>query len=175
MKNLFLLFCLCISSIIYAQNAVQEHINDHVYTCIECDSIYNFVCFPRDSLVYGEYVDVRPQFPGGESVLMSFIRENTKYPKEFANINFQGLVVVRFVINEGGKVICPRVVLSLYPEFDAEAIRVVKLLPGWMPPRKDYGPASFCYTVPVVFNNWAERKRDIQWIYNPSLTNEAGE
>jgi len=123
------------------------------------------VCSTRDTLIYGEDVDVMPQFPGGESVLMRFIRENTQHPEVFAKINFQGIVVVRFIINNKGEVICPRVILSLYPEFDAEAVKVIQLLPKWIPARKDHRATNFCYTVPVLFTNLgAERNRDIQWI-----------
>ena len=166
-KNLFLFLCLCISNIICAQTIEKGHTNDSIFSCIDCDSLYKIVCSPRDTLIYGEDVDVMPQFPGGETALMYFIRDNTQYPQKFANINFQGVVVVRFIINEKGNVICPRVILSLYPEFDAEAIRVIQLLPNWMPPRKDYKPANFCYTLPVVFRGGSDRNRDIMWIYKP--------
>ena len=166
-KNIFLLLCLCISSIIYAQTSEKVHINDSIFSCIDCDSLYNLVCFPCDTLIFGEDVDVMPAFPGGDAALLHFIRENTQHPKVFDNINYQGLVVVRFIINEKGENICPRVILPFYPEFDAEAIRIIQLLPKWIPAGKDYGPANFCYTVPVVFRNWkAERNRDRQWIIN---------
>lgn len=162
-KNLFLFLCLCISSTICAQTAEKVHANDSIFSCIDCDSLY---CSRKDTLIYGEDVDVMPQFPGGEAVLMRFIRENTRYPKAFAQINFQGIVVVRFIINEKGEVICPRVILSLYPEFDAEAIRVIQLLPKWIPARKDYQPTNFCYTIPVIFTNCcATRKIDRPWTF----------
>ena len=166
-KILFLFLGLCISSTVSAQIDEKDHVNNLFFSCTDCDSLYNLVCSPRDTLIYGEDVDVMPQFPGGESVLIRFIRENTQYPKVYANINFQGLVVINFIINEKGEVICPRVILSLYPEFDAEAIRVIQLLPKWIPARKDYRPTNFCYTVPVVFTSYgAERNRDFQWKFN---------
>jgi len=164
MKNLFWLICLCISSFTYAQTNEKVHTNDSIFSCIDCDSLYDIVCFHRDTLIYGEDVDMLPLFPGGEFALMSFISDNTQYPPKFADINFQGLVVVRFIISEKGEVICPQVVLSLYPEFDAEAIRVIQLLPKWMPAIKNYRPTNFCYTLSVFFSRFsAARKIDVYW------------
>jgi len=122
------------------------------------------VCSPPDTLIYDNDVDVAPQFPGGDFEMVRFIIQNTQYPKAFADINFQGIVVVRFIINEKGEVVCPRVILSLYPEFEAEAIRVIKLLPRWIPARKDHKPVNFCYTIPVSFSTHRSRNVDIQWI-----------
>jgi len=157
---IILLLCGCA----LAKKVKTEHTNNAVLPCNECDSLYNLVCFTRDSLIFGEDVDVQPEYPGGDSELMRFIRNNTQYPKAFMGINFQGVVVVRFIIDKTGTVVCPRVILSLYPEFDAEALRVVQLLPKWIPGRKDYKRADFCYTVPVIFRSYAERNRDILWI-----------
>jgi protein TonB len=124
---------------------------------------------PCDTLFYGDDVDVTPEFPGGNAALMQFIWDNTQNPKVFEEINYQGVVVVRFIIDETGKIVCPRVVLSLYPECDAEALRVIQLLPRFSPARKDYRPVNFSYTVPFVFNTYHGRRMDHGWIMHDEL------
>ena len=163
MKNIICLL-LVMELLIQFANAQEtqnvEHINNAVFSCDECDSLYNLVCYPRDTLIYGEDVDGLPEYPGGLTALKHFIEANTQYPQAFKKINFQGVVVVHFIIDETGKVICPRVILSLYPEFDAEALRVVQLLPRWHRAWKDYESVKFCYTVPVFFSGGGSRRWD---------------
>ena len=98
-KILFLLLCLSISSVICAQTAEKEDTDDSSVFCVDCDSLYNLVCFTRDTLIYGEDVDRMPAYPGGPFALRNFIATNTQYPKVFKEINFQGVVVVRFIID----------------------------------------------------------------------------
>src|SRR5689334_2678423 len=48
-------------------------------------------------------VDEMPQFPGGESKLMSFISANLKYPETAQKSGVEGKVYASFVIDKSGK------------------------------------------------------------------------
>ena len=95
------------------------------------------------------FVEQMPSFPGGEKELMKYLSENLKYPSTEADV--QGTVILRFVINENGDVTDIVVMRSLAPDFDAEAIRVVKSMPRWIPGKQGDETVAVYYTLPIRF------------------------
>ena len=81
--------------------------------------------------------------------ILKFIAKNFRYP-EIAKANgIEGKVWVEFVIEKDGKVGRVKIVRSLDPYIDKEAIRVLESLPEFEP-GKDFGkPAAVKYTVPI--------------------------
>lgn len=77
--------------------------------------------------------DPEAEFPGGFSALSQFIAENTVYPQEAIDAHVEGKVFVRFIVDSTGRIEEPEVVRSVSPELDAEALRVVGLMPDWSP------------------------------------------
>lgn len=102
-----------------------------------------------DKPVYG--VEVMPQFPEGEKALMAFISNNLQYPNSDARRGIQGRVTVRFVVNKVGEVCDVTVIRGLSPGCDAEAVRVIKMMPNWIPGRQKGNPVSVYYTLPIVY------------------------
>lgn len=96
-------------------------------------------------------IESSPQFPGGPDSLNAFIDENIQYPESVLNGSVQGIVLVEFVINKDGSVSDAKVKISLSPECDAEAVRVVSLLPKWEPEEIKGEPVRSFYQVPVPF------------------------
>ncbi len=93
----------------------------------------------------------QPHFPGGETALLKYLQENIKYPPKAAKDSIQGRVVVQFLIDPQGCVGEVKVARSVSEELDAEAVRVVKTLPRFVPGRM-YGKAvNAWYTLPVTF------------------------
>lgn len=93
----------------------------------------------------------QPYFRGGETALLKYLQENVKYPPKAFKDSIQGRVVVQFLIDPAGCVGEVKVVRSVSEELDAEAVRVVKTLPRFVPGRM-YGKAvSAWYTLPVTF------------------------
>ena len=86
----------------------------------------------EDNNVYTE-VDKKPEFPGGYPALYKFIADHLKYPESAKMKRIQGKVLVKFIVGKQGEVENPEVVKGLTPDIDAEAIRVVKSLPKWIP------------------------------------------
>lgn len=90
-------------------------------------------------------------FPGGETALLKYLQENIKYPPKAVKDSIQGRVVVQFLIDPQGCVGEVKVARSVSEDLDAEAVRVVKTLPKFVPGRM-YGKAvSVWYTLPVTF------------------------
>jgi TonB family protein len=95
--------------------------------------------------------DVMPQFPGGDGELLSFLAKSIKYPKEAQTKKLQGRVVCAFTVNKDGSISEMEVVKKVDPLLDAEAVRVIDLMPKWTPGKEKGKPVRVRYTVPVTF------------------------
>ena len=110
---------------------------------------------PQSKKVYRS-VDQMPQFPGGEAGLMRYLQSNINYPANAAKNNIGGHVILQFVVEKDGHIGEVKVVRSIDPEIDAEAVRVVKSLPDFIPGRLDGEPVAVWYTIPVSFKVQSE-------------------
>ena len=107
------------------------------------------------NVVY-DITETLPQFPGGQGVMMKYLAANIKYPASAVKAKKQGRVIVSFVIQKDGSVTNARIVRSVDPELDAEALRIVKAMPNWTPGTQDGKPVNVRYTIPVVFSLYKE-------------------
>ncbi|MDD4967907.1 MAG: TonB family protein [Paludibacter sp.] len=98
-----------------------------------------------------QVVEQMPQFPGGESTLMSAISQNLKYPTIAQENGIQGMVIVRFLVEKDGSISRIEIVRSLDPACDKEAIRLIKLLPKFIPAKQNGVNVSVWYTLPIAF------------------------
>lgn len=96
-------------------------------------------------------VEQMPQFPGGPTELLKYIAKNLKYPVIAQENGIQGRVILRFVVSAKGYVEDVKVLRSLDPYCDKEAIRVVKSLPQWIPGKQNGRNVPVYYTCPIVF------------------------
>lgn len=96
-------------------------------------------------------VEQMPQFPGGDGELLSFIAKNLRYPTISQENGVQGKVYLRFVVSKNGTVGDVNVIRSLDPYCDKEAIRVIKMLPKWIPGRQNGMNVPVYYTIPITF------------------------
>ena len=99
-----------------------------------------------------DVVDEMPQFPGGASKLFEFIAQNVKYPKEAENAGIQGRVIATFVVEKDGSISEAKVMKSVNPLLDAEALRVINAMPNWTPGKQRGEAVRVKYTVPVSFH-----------------------
>ena len=96
-------------------------------------------------------VEEMPQFPGGMGEAMRFLAKNIKYPVESQKAKIEGRVIVQFVVKENGKVADIKVMRGVSPELDAEAMRVVGLMPDWIPGKQRGKAVPVKYTMPIMF------------------------
>ena len=102
-----------------------------------------------------------PQFPGGPAALMEFLSKNVKYPQEAYKNGIQGRVIVTFVINKDGSISDAKVVKSVDPQLDEEALRVVHSMPNWIPGRQNGEPVNVKYTVPITFKLQGNESKEV--------------
>jgi TonB family protein len=95
--------------------------------------------------------DETPAFKGGEKAMLRFVNSKLIYPKDAKENNISGKVVVRFAINSDGAVGEVSVLKGISPALDAEAVRVVKLLPAWKPGKLSGTTVKVWYSIPVEF------------------------
>lgn len=96
-------------------------------------------------------VEVMPHFPGGEKAMQKFIKKNLRYPEFDAKKGIQGQTFIRFIVTQTGKITDLRIIHSLSPGCDAEAVRVIKMMPKWKPGTHKGKPAKVYYTLPFEF------------------------
>ncbi len=102
-------------------------------------------------------VEQMPQFPGGQAAMMKFIADSLRYPSVSCEHRIEGRVVVQFVVDCEGNILNPLVVRSVDPLLDREAIRLVKLMPKWIPGRQNGKPVSVVCLVPIRFKEYEEK------------------
>jgi TonB family C-terminal domain len=99
-----------------------------------------------------DFVEDPPQFLGGDSELLKYIKENLKYPTISIENGIQGTVTIRFVVNKDGYVSDVEI---LQNRADAacgkEAIRVVQSMPKWKAGKQNGVPVNVYFTLPIVY------------------------
>lgn len=107
----------------------------------------------------GGFAEIMPLFPGGNKEMIKFFGDNIKYPEAAKKAKIQGRVIVTFTVTKDGNIENAKVVRSVHPALDAEALRVVKLMPKWTPGMQFGKPVDVKYTVPVAFAIPAAKKK----------------
>ena len=100
-----------------------------------------------------EQEKTQAQFKGGQEALDAYLAASVNYPEEEKNKDpkVNGYVVVKFMIQPDGAITDPQVVRSLTPACDAEALRVVKLMPNWEPGKAGGVHVLSIYQLPILF------------------------
>jgi TonB family protein len=113
-----------------------------------------------------DVVEEMPQFPGGPSALFEFLSKNIQYPKDAEKAKLQGRVIVTFVVKKDGSITDAKVVKSVAPSLDAEALRVINAMPNWAPGRQGGQPVNVKYTVPLTFRLNGNDNKEVAQISN---------
>lgn len=98
-----------------------------------------------------DIVEQQPMFPGGQTALMKYLSEHTKYPVVAQDNGVQGRVTVQFVVEKDGSISDVHVLRGVDPSLDKEAVRVVKSMPRWIPGKQNGINVRVNYRVPVLF------------------------
>ncbi|MDR0989264.1 MAG: M56 family metallopeptidase [Prevotellaceae bacterium] len=101
-------------------------------------------------------VDEMPSYPRGLRNLRHYIAENIKYPADALKAKIQGRVIVGFTIDRDGSVVDTRIMKSVHPDLDKEALRLVSEMDKWNPGKLRGKPVKVRYFIPIVFQ--LERK-----------------
>ncbi len=110
-------------------------------------------CFTNsgaDTVFYA--YEEQPEFIGGQTAMLEFLKKNITYPKTAIRNGISGLVVVQFEVSATGEIEGANVVKKMGYGLDEEGLRLVGLMHGkFKPARLDGVPINFKYTLPVRF------------------------
>lgn len=87
-----------------------------------------------------DYVTDKPCYPGGDCRLIEFINNTRQYPQKAYKAGIQGRVTCSFVVNSNGSISHIRVLKSVEESLNREAVRILSLMPDWVPGRVDGHP-----------------------------------
>lgn len=105
---------------------------------------------PSPDQIY-TYVEQAPSFPGGTDKLHDFIQKHKQYPKDALAKGIEGKVYLSFTVKKDGSIDNIEVKRGLSASHDAEAIRLIKIMPKWIPARQNGREVNCMFTLPVSF------------------------
>ncbi len=103
-----------------------------------------------DELVFTVVEDM-PEYPGGNAELFKFISSNMKYPEDARQKKIQGTVYVSFVVASNGKIRDVKALRGVCKSIDAEAVRVVSIMPPWKPGTQRGKAVDVAFNMPIKF------------------------
>ena len=124
----------------------QTPIEEVKYTKVEVEETEE----PQEKVIF-QVVEEMPEFPGGMSEAMKFLAKNIKYPVAAQQAKIEGRVIVQFVVERDGSISDIHAMRGVNPDLDAEAIRVVSLMPKWKPGKQRGKAVAVKYTMPIMF------------------------
>ncbi|NIG56863.1 energy transducer TonB [Chitinophaga sp. Cy-1792] len=104
----------------------------------------------REEIV--SFVEIMPEFPGGEKALMKYLNNNVHYPRVAEENGIEGTVYIQFVVWKDGSI--SEVKLTGAHKgggLEEEAARVVRSMPKWKPGRQNGQYVAVYYTLPISF------------------------
>ncbi len=114
----------------------------------------------KDTIVFGECYDENggsikftPFFiaPTPPENFNRFLTKNIKYPRKARRNEIEGRVMLRFMVDVHGKVQNVTLLHNVSPEIDAEAVRVIKKSPIWIPGIRDDEVVDAYMKLPLRF------------------------
>ena len=89
---------------------------------------------------------------GGNREVVQYIQQQIVWPQQNGKmVQAEGRVFASFTVETDGRVRNPKIVKSLHPLFDAEVLRVLRLMPNFKPGQQNGKPVAVGITVPITF------------------------
>jgi len=144
----FTLFSMCITSVANASQsdyilAGSVQVNDSIHPKLRKTKVYT---------VKEEF----PSFPGGQGAFNEYIYKHLEYPEISAKKHIEGTVNVHCLVTKNGNIVKVTLMNSLDKYCDAEAIRLVKGMPRWIPGKRNGKKVDMFRVIPIEFNKLAE-------------------
>lgn len=98
------------------------------------------------------FVEQMPEFPGGIEAFNAYLKRELRYPEQCRQIGITGVVLVEFVVERNGSISNVKVLVPVYPDLDAEAIRVLNASPKWNPGKQMGKAVRVFYQIPIRFS-----------------------
>ncbi len=97
-------------------------------------------------------VEVKPDFPGGMENLYKFLSKNIVYTDEMKEAEIVGKVFASFIVEKDGSITEVKVLREMGLGSGKEALRVLKMMPRWIPAQLNGKNVRCSYTIPISIN-----------------------
>lgn len=146
MKKLLIFILICSAQNIFSQTEEVKITSENINN-------YKGVVINEENQVYNTSgLEVKPEFSGGKQAFDSFIKQNYKNPKD---TTLKGNVYVTFIIEKDGSLSDIKVLRDIGYGTGAEAIRVLKTSPKWIPGKQNNNVVRTLYSLPIPVNNFS--------------------
>lgn len=96
-------------------------------------------------------IDKMPESTAGDAELIRLIQSQLVYPQKEKDMKIEGVVLVRFAVLEDGSIAEVNINRGINAALDEEAMRVVKLLPKFIPAKQNGQTVKSYQVLPVEF------------------------
>lgn len=114
--------------------------SDRAQTCRVHNGYTADGCETMKEVFEYDYVDQKPEFPGGHEALLAYINSHRVYPREAYDRGIEGRVTCSFIVNPDGNIGYIKVLRGGERSLNQEAMRVLSEMPNWKP-GKHHGQA----------------------------------
>ena len=98
------------------------------------------------------FVEENATFMGGDlNTFNTWVKEHVQYPVQASEAGISGKVIVQFSINREGIVCDIKIMRSVHPSLDNEAIKVIQSSPKWTPAKQNGTLVKQNFVIPIVF------------------------
>jgi TonB family protein len=97
------------------------------------------------------YCEKMPEFIGGETAFIEYLKKNIRYPRQAVLDKIEGRVIVKFVVQVTGKVADVQLIRGVRSDLDKECLRIVSTMPEWKPGMINGLPVAVSNSIPVRF------------------------
>ena len=92
-----------------------------------------------------------PSYLTGKSEALKFLARYTKYPISALKAKVEGRVLVKFVVERDGSISDIDIYKGVSPDLDAEAIRVLNMMPKWISDKQKGEKEAETFIMPISF------------------------
>ena len=138
-------------TIVFEDNSEDNQESDSEIP-LELDDDVVEICIYEDDAPPVQFAEKQPEFPGGPEALQKILKEETQYPEGAKEARAQGTVMVQFIVERDGSISDIKILSSVFPALDQEAIRVCKAMPKWHPGENHNQKVRTYYRMPVQFS-----------------------
>lgn len=117
------------------------------------NELIDIECWTENNVMQEEncFPEKESEFEGGFSSMTKFIQENINYPKKAIEYGIKGKVYILFSVDIDGALGDFEIVKTVHPLLDQEALRVVKLLPDFIPAVSHNRLIKSYFRIPINF------------------------
>ena len=126
---------------------------------IDVESNENLRIYDIEDVEYGGektdipflFVEVYPEFPGGDDARIDFLHKHLNYPQSAREAGLEGIIFVEFIVEKDGRLTNFSITRGVAPVLDNEVLRVLKMMPKWKPGQQRGKAVRVQYQMPVTF------------------------